>query len=58
MTKDNTPLESKANQTKRQIRPKTQTPPEVENPRFYQMSLDKPQGKHKSIKQQSKSMHI
>jgi hypothetical protein len=45
--KDHTPPESKANQTKRQIQPKTPTPPEVENPRFYQMSLDKPQGKHR-----------
>jgi hypothetical protein len=50
--KDHTPLESKTNQTKRQIRPKTPTPPDD------QMSLDKPQDTHKPLKQQSKSMHI
>jgi hypothetical protein len=43
--KDHTPPESKANQIKRQIQPKTPTPLEVENPRFYQLSLDKSQGK-------------
>jgi hypothetical protein len=46
-----------ANQIKRQTWQKMPTPPEVENPRFYQMSLDKPQGKHKPLNQQSKSMH-
>jgi hypothetical protein len=56
--KDDTPPGSKANQTKRQIQPKTPTPPEVENPRFYQLSLDKPQGKHRPLKQQSKSKCI
>jgi hypothetical protein len=34
------------------------TPPEVENPRFYQMSLDKPQDKHRLLRQQSMSKHI
>jgi hypothetical protein len=58
MAKDDTLPKSKANQTKRQIQPKTPTPPEVKNPRFYQMSLDKPQGKHRPVKQQSKSKHI
>jgi hypothetical protein len=48
--KDHTPPELKANQTKRQIQPKTSTPSDVVNPRFYQMSLDKPQGKHRSLK--------
>jgi hypothetical protein len=43
MTKDHTPPETKANQTKRQTERKTSTPPEVENTRCYQMSLDKPQ---------------
>jgi hypothetical protein len=56
--KDHTPPEPKANQTKRQIQPKTPTPPKVENPRFYQMSLDKPQDKHRPLKQQSKSKCI
>jgi hypothetical protein len=36
------PLETKAHKNKRQIQPKTSTPPEVENTRFYQLSLDKP----------------
>jgi hypothetical protein len=56
--KDHTPPEPKANQTKRQIQPKTPTPPEVENTRFYQMSLDKPQDKHMPLKQQSNSKRI
>jgi hypothetical protein len=56
--KDHTPLESKTNQTKHQIQPKTPTPPKVENPRFYQLSLDKPQGKHRPLEQQTKSKHI
>jgi hypothetical protein len=56
--KDHTPPEPKANQIKRQIQPKTPTPPEVENTMFYQMSLDKPQNTHMPLKQQSKSMHM
>jgi hypothetical protein len=56
--KYHTPPESKKNQTKRQIQPKTPTPPEVENPRFYQLSLDKPQDKHRPLKQQGKSKRI
>jgi hypothetical protein len=50
--------QTKANQTKRPTQSKTITPPEVENTRFYQLSLDKPQDKHRPLKQQSKSMHI
>jgi hypothetical protein len=53
--KDHTPPEPKAKHNKRQTQSKTQTPPEVENPRFYQISLDKPQDKHRPLKQQSKS---
>jgi hypothetical protein len=40
--KDHTPPEPKASQTKRQTQSKAPTPPEDENTRFYQMSLDKP----------------
>jgi hypothetical protein len=43
--KSHTPLETKVNQTKRQAQPKMPTPLEVENTRFYQMRLDKPQDK-------------
>jgi hypothetical protein len=56
--KDRTPPKSKANQTNHQIQPKTPTPPEVENTRFHQLSLDTPQDKHRPLKQQNKSMHI
>jgi hypothetical protein len=56
--KDHTPPESKENQTKHRMQPKTSTPPEVENLRFYQMSLNKPEGKHRPLKQQSKSKRI
>jgi hypothetical protein len=49
MTKDITPPKSKANQTKHQIQPKTPTPPEVENTRFHQLSLDIPQDKHRPL---------
>jgi hypothetical protein len=38
--KDHTPLEPKVKHNKRQIQPKMWTPPEVENPKFYQISLD------------------
>jgi predicted glycoside hydrolase/deacetylase ChbG (UPF0249 family) len=41
-TKEHTPTKTKVNQIKRQTQQKTPTPPEVENLRFYQMSLDKP----------------
>jgi hypothetical protein len=57
-TKDHTPPEPKAKYNKRQIQPKTWTPPEVENPRFYQISLDKSQNKHRPLKQQSKLKRI
>jgi hypothetical protein len=40
--KDHTPPKPKANQTKCQTQSKMTTPSEVENTRFYQMSLDKP----------------
>jgi hypothetical protein len=49
MTKDNTPAKSKANQTKRQIQPKTSTLPEVENTMFHQLSLDIPQDKYRPL---------
>jgi hypothetical protein len=52
--KDHTPYKTKANQIKRQTQQKTSTPPEIENTRFHQINLDKPQGKHRSLKQQSK----
>jgi hypothetical protein len=41
MAKDHTPPETKANQTKRQTQTKMPTPPEVENTKFHQFSLDK-----------------
>jgi hypothetical protein len=34
------------------------TPPEVENTRFHQLSLDTPQDKHRQLNQQNKSKHI
>jgi hypothetical protein len=46
------------NQIKRQTQLKTSTPPELENTRFYQLSLDTPQDKHRLLKQQSKLKHI
>jgi hypothetical protein len=49
--KDHTPPEPKVKHNKHQIQPKTWTPPEVENPRFYQISLDKSQDKHMPLKQ-------
>jgi hypothetical protein len=65
MAKYHTPPETKANQTKHQAQPKTPTPPKVENTRFYQMSLDKPQDKprplnrhnKKNVDHQSSSFH-
>jgi hypothetical protein len=56
--KDHTPPEPKVKHNKRQTQPKTPTPPEVENPRFYQMSLCKPQDKYRPLKQQSNSKRI
>jgi hypothetical protein len=56
--KDHTPPEPKVKHTKRQTQSKTRTPPEVKNPRFYQVSLDKPQDKHMPLKQQGKSKCI
>jgi hypothetical protein len=50
MTKVHTPPETKANQTKRQTQTKTLTPPEVENTKFHQFSLDKYQDKHRPLK--------
>jgi hypothetical protein len=58
MQKTPTPPEFKANQTQRQIQPKTPTPPELENPIFFQLSLDKHQGNHRSLKQQGTSKRI
>jgi hypothetical protein len=42
--------QTKANQTKRQTQSKTPTPPEVENTRFHQFSLGKPQDKLRPLK--------
>jgi hypothetical protein len=50
-TKDHTPPEPKAKHNKRQTQSKMRIPPEVKNPMFYQMSLDKSQGKHRPLKQ-------
>jgi hypothetical protein len=49
--KNYTPLETKANKNKRQTQTKTPTPHEVENTKFYQLSLDKPQDKFRPLKQ-------
>jgi Flp pilus assembly protein TadD len=46
------PPQSKANQTKHQTQSNMPTPPEVENTKFYQLSLDKPHDKHMRLKQQ------
>jgi hypothetical protein len=54
--KNHTPPETKANKNKRQTQPKTSTPPEVENTKFYQLILGKSQIKLRPLKQQSKSM--
>jgi acyl-CoA thioesterase len=53
--KDHTPPEPNPKYNKRQIQPKTWTPPE--NPMFYQISLDKSQ-ELRPLKQQSKSKRI
>jgi hypothetical protein len=47
------PPQSKANQTKHQTQSKKPTLSEVENSRFYQLSLNKTQDKHRPLKQQS-----
>jgi hypothetical protein len=49
--KDHTPPEPKVKHNKSQTQSKMRTPPEVKNPMFYQTSLDKPQGKHRPLKQ-------
>jgi hypothetical protein len=49
--KNHTPPLIKANKNKRQTKPKTPTPPEVENMRFHQFSLDKHQDKLRPLKQ-------
>jgi hypothetical protein len=49
--KDHTLPEPKAKHNKRQTQSKTQIPLEVKNPMFYQMRLDKPQDKHRPLKQ-------
>jgi hypothetical protein len=48
----------KANKNKRQTQIKMPTLPKVETIKFYQLSLDKPQDKHRPLKQQSKSNHF
>jgi hypothetical protein len=53
--KNHTPLETKAHKNKRQTLPKMPTTPEVENTKFYQLSLDKPQDKLRPLEQQGKS---
>jgi hypothetical protein len=45
------PPQTKANQTNHQTKSKAPTPPEVENIRFYQLSLNKPQDKYRPLKQ-------
>jgi hypothetical protein len=50
------PPEAKANQNERQTQQKRSSPLEEENTKFHQLSLDKPQDKHRPLKQQSKSM--
>jgi hypothetical protein len=45
------PPKTKANQNKRQTQIKMVTPPEVENTKFHQLSLDKPQNKNRPLKQ-------
>jgi hypothetical protein len=52
------PPKTKVNQIKCQTQQNTLTPPEVENTRFYQLSLDTPQNKHRPLKQQSKLKRI
>jgi hypothetical protein len=42
---NHTPREAKANKNKCQTQTKTPTPPKIENTKFYQLSLDKPQDK-------------
>jgi hypothetical protein len=54
--KKHTPSAIKANKNKHQTQTKTLTPPKVENTIFHQFSLDKPQDKLRTLKQQSKSM--
>jgi hypothetical protein len=49
---------NQGNQIKRQTQQKTPTPPEVENTRFHQLSLDTPQDKHWPLKRQGKSKRI
>jgi hypothetical protein len=55
-TKANHKLHLKSRQIKSSAK-LNQTPPEEENKRFYQLSLGKPQDKHRPLKKQSKSMH-
>jgi hypothetical protein len=43
--KNHTPPKTKANKNKHQTQTKTPTPHEVENIKFHQLSLDKPQDK-------------
>jgi hypothetical protein len=56
--KEHTPPKPKVKHNKRQTQLKTPTPPEAENTRFHQLSLDTPQDKHMPLNQQSKSKHI
>jgi hypothetical protein len=48
--KNHTPPNTKANKNKCQTQRKTPTPPELENTKFYQLSLDKPQDKLRPLK--------
>jgi hypothetical protein len=55
-TVPNSTKDANSPSNKRQTQPKTLTPPEVENTRFHQLSLDKAQDKLRPFIQQSKSM--
>jgi hypothetical protein len=52
------PTQEGSKKSTRFLNAKDHTLPEVENPRFYHMNLDKPQGKHRPLKQQGKSRRI
>jgi hypothetical protein len=54
MAKDHTFPEIKVNKNKCRTQPKRSTPPEVENTRFYQLSLDKPQEKPRPLNRHNK----
>jgi hypothetical protein len=55
MAKTILPLKPRHIKTSVKLNQKYQLPPEVENTRFYQLSLDKPQDKLRPLEQQGKS---